>query len=97
MLIYYKCGLILWPHSFCVSDFLETELLASHYPLLSIHMASAMSMSLPYVNGASRGSKYPNRTITDWGSPLPTRKLSPHDDVHFDPALKPRAHHMVGK
>lgn len=56
-----------------------------------------MNMSLPDVNGASRGMKYPNRTMADWGSPLPTRKLSPHDDVHFDSTLKPRAHRMVGK
>lgn len=57
-------------------------------------MSSAMSMSLPYVNGASRGS---NKTMADWGSPLPTRKPSPHDDVHFDSVLKPRAHRIVGK
>lgn len=60
-------------------------------------MASAMSMSLPYANGANRGMKYSNRTMADWGSSLPTRKHSPHDDVHFDSALKPRNHRMMGK
>lgn len=76
-----------------------TVLLVSdlNFPLLTITMASVMSTSLPYANGANRGLKYPNRTVADWGSPLPTRKLDPHEDVHFDSALKPRAHRMVGK
>ncbi|KAJ5679481.1 fumarylacetoacetate hydrolase [Penicillium macrosclerotiorum] len=33
--------------------------------------------------------------MADWGSPLPTRKLAPHEDVQFDPALQPRAHRMT--
>lgn len=37
------------------------------------------------------------RTMADWGSPLPTRKLAPHEDVQFDVALQPRAHRMPGK
>jgi len=35
--------------------------------------------------------------MTDWGSSLSDRKLAPHEDVQFDIALKPRAHHMVGR
>lgn len=34
--------------------------------------------------------------MADWGSPLPTRKLAPYEDVQFDRALQPRAHRMVG-
>ncbi|XHF97189.1 hypothetical protein AWENTII_000789 [Aspergillus wentii] len=35
------------------------------------------------------------RSMKSWGTPLPTRKLSPHEDVHFDKALKPRAYEMA--
>lgn len=55
-----------------------------------------MSVSLPYVNGTNGAIDGSKRTITKWGSPLPTRNLTPHDDVQFDPALKPRAHRMPG-
>ncbi|KAJ5108958.1 fumarylacetoacetate hydrolase [Penicillium angulare] len=37
------------------------------------------------------------RTKDDWGSPLSSRKLCPHEDVKFDPKLKPRAHPMAGE
>jgi hypothetical protein len=47
------------------------------------------------VNGTSK-PLHPGRSMADWGSPLPTRKLAPHEDVRFDSALKPRAHHMAG-
>jgi hypothetical protein len=55
--------------------------------------------ALPYqtqVNGI-KPPKVSARTMADWGSPLPTRKLAPYEDVQFDPALQPRAHRMTGK
>lgn len=47
------------------------------------------------VNGSSKPLR-PGRSMADWGSPLPTRKLSPYEDVQFDTAFQPRAHRMVG-
>lgn len=46
----------------------------------------------PDVNGASRQEI--GRPQETWGTPLPTRKSSPQDDVVFDPSLQPRAHKM---
>ncbi|KAJ9228638.1 hypothetical protein DTO207G8_8333 [Paecilomyces variotii] len=46
------------------------------------------------VNGTSK-PLHPGRSMADWGSPLPTRKLSPHEDVKFSAELQPRAHRMV--
>ncbi|KAF3386366.1 putative protein YisK [Penicillium rolfsii] len=40
---------------------------------------------------------HPGRTIENWGSPLQTRKLAPHEDVCFDSSLKPRKHSVIGK
>lgn len=54
---------------------------------------------LPYqaqINGTTT-PKHSARTMADWGSPLPTRKLAPYEDVQFDAALQPRAHRMTGK
>ena len=48
--------------------------------------------TMPYVDGASRQET--GRPQDTWGTPLPTRKLSPQDDIAFDPSLKPRAHKM---
>ena len=47
--------------------------------------------TMPYANGARHEIGRPQDT---WGTPLPTRKLSPQDDIAFDPSLKPRAHKM---
>lgn len=47
--------------------------------------------TMPYANGARQETGRPQDT---WGTPLPTRKLSPQDDIAFDPSLKPRAHKM---
>ncbi|KAL1851447.1 hypothetical protein Plec18170_006262 [Paecilomyces lecythidis] len=46
------------------------------------------------VNGTSK-PLHPGRTMDDWGSTLPTRKLCPHEDVQFAPELQPRAHRMA--
>lgn len=51
--------------------------------------------ALPYVNGTSK--QHPYRPKEIWGTPLTTRKISPHDDVHFDSSLKPRAHRIACK
>lgn len=51
--------------------------------------------ALPYVNGNSK--QHTERPRELWGTPLPTRKLSPHNDIQFDPVLKPRAHRMACK
>jgi hypothetical protein len=42
------------------------------------------------VNGHTGG-------MDSWGEPRPTRKLSPEDDLRFDPKLKPKAYHMGGE
>ncbi|KAL1962366.1 hypothetical protein VTN77DRAFT_9779 [Rasamsonia byssochlamydoides] len=34
--------------------------------------------------------------MAHWGSPRPTRKLSPHEDLRFDPKLKPRKYEIAG-
>lgn len=51
--------------------------------------------TLPYINGASK--QHTDRPREVWGTPLSTRKLSPHDVVHFDSGLKPRAHRIACK
>ena len=53
---------------------------------------SLVDTTMPDVNGASRQEI--GRPQDTWGTPLPTRKLSPQDDVAFDPSLQPRAHKM---
>lgn len=61
-------------------------------------MVPGLVSTMPY--GKTVGDPmalHPGRKMANWGSPLPTRKLAPHDDVCFDLSLKPREHRMVGK
>ena len=75
-------------------------IIPSKYRVVSLRLnrvaAKKMSLSLPYVNGINGAMSGSKRTMANWGSPLPTRKLNPHEDVQFDPSLKPRAHRMAG-
>lgn len=56
-------------------------------------MAPISTQDLPNgvngINGHAGG-------MTTWGSRRPTRKLCPHEDLRFDPKLKPKKYKIAG-
>lgn len=79
----------IWPNS----AFWILQIIGSVISSTSSAMAPGLvDTTMPYVDGASRQET--GRPQDTWGTPLPTRKLSPQDDVAFDSSLQPRAHKM---